>query len=90
MRRVSYASAIKSLMFVMIYTRPDISYAIEVVSRYQPNLQKEHYVIVKHILKYLYRSKGYMLVYSGNDITPIEYMNLDFQSNLDSRKSTSK
>ena len=35
MSRVPYASAVSSLMYVMICTRPDICYAIGLVSRYQ-------------------------------------------------------
>ncbi|GJS62535.1 hypothetical protein Tco_0657319 [Tanacetum coccineum] len=34
MSRVLYASAVRSLMFTTIYTRPDIAHAVEVVSRY--------------------------------------------------------
>ena len=37
MRRVPYASAVGSLMYAMLCTRPDICYAIGIVSRYQSN-----------------------------------------------------
>jgi Reverse transcriptase (RNA-dependent DNA polymerase) len=42
MSRVSYASAIGSIMYVMLCTRPDISYALSVTSRYQANPSLEH------------------------------------------------
>ena len=45
--------------------------------------------MVKHILKYLRRTRDYMLVYSGEDLTPLGYTDSDFQSDKDSRKSTS-
>ena len=32
--RVSYASTIGSIMYAMICTRPDVSYALSMVSRY--------------------------------------------------------
>ena len=35
MRRVPYASAVGSLMYAMLCTRPDICYAGGIVSRYQ-------------------------------------------------------
>jgi hypothetical protein len=35
MSRISYASAIRSIMYAMIYTRLDILYAHSVTSRYQ-------------------------------------------------------
>ena len=47
----------------------------------------QHYV--KHILKYLRRTRDYMLVYQSEDLTAIGYTNSNFQSDRDSRKSTS-
>ena len=89
MRHIPYASAVGSLMYAMLCTRPDICYAVGVVSRYQSNLGLDHWVAVKHILKYLRRTRNYMLVYSGRDLIPIGYTDSDFQSDKDSRKSTS-
>ena len=53
MRRVPYASAMGSLMYAMLCTRPNICYAIGIVSRYQSNPGLAHWIAVKHILKYL-------------------------------------
>ncbi|KAH9779930.1 Integrase catalytic domain-containing protein [Citrus sinensis] len=39
MARVPYASAVGSLMYVMVCTRPDISQAVNMVSRYMHNLE---------------------------------------------------
>ncbi|KAL6312719.1 hypothetical protein AAG906_025806 [Vitis piasezkii] len=38
-----------------------------------------------HILKYLRRTRNYMLVYSGRELIPIGYTDSDFQSDRDSR-----
>ena len=89
MRRVPYASVVGSLMYAMLCTRPDICYAIGIVSPYQSNLGLAHWIAVKHILKYLRRTRNYMLIYSGVDLNPIGYTDSDFMSNKDSRKSTS-
>ena len=89
MRRVPYASTVGSLMYAMLCTRPDICYAVGIVSRYQSNPGKEHWIAVKHILKYLRRTRNYILIYSGGDLKPIGYTDSDFQSDRDSRKSTS-
>ena len=51
MRRVPYASAVGSLMYVMLYTRPDIYYVVRIVSRYQSNLGPKHWKVVNHILR---------------------------------------
>ena len=89
MRQVPYASAVGSLMYAMLCTRPDICYSVGMVSRYQSNPGPKHWQAVKHILKYLWRARDYMLVYRCEDLIPIGYIDLDFQSDLDFRKSTS-
>ena len=42
MSKVPYPSAVGSLMYAMVCTRPDIAHAVGVVSRYMNNLGKEH------------------------------------------------
>ena len=89
MRRIPYASAVGSLMYAMLCTRPDICYAVGVVSRFQSNPGLQHWIAVKNILKYLRRTRNYMLVYSGTDLNMTGYTDSDFQADKDSRKSTS-
>ena len=89
MRHISYASAVGSLMYAMLCTRPDICFAVGVVSRFQSNPGLDHWVAVKHILKYLKRTRDYMLVYSGEDMILKGYTDSGFQTDVDSRKSTS-
>ncbi|KAH9304735.1 hypothetical protein KI387_009139, partial [Taxus chinensis] len=50
MTRVPYASAVGSLMYVMVCTRPDIAQVVGVVSRYMANPGKEHWKVVQWIL----------------------------------------
>jgi hypothetical protein len=47
MNKVPYVSAIGSLMYAMVYTRPDIAHAVGVVSRYMSNPGKQHWEAVK-------------------------------------------
>ncbi|XP_075076392.1 secreted RxLR effector protein 161-like [Nicotiana tabacum] len=89
MKAVPYASAVGSLMYAMLCTRPDICFVVGVVSRFQSNPRKEHWTAVKHIIKYLKRTRDYMLIYQSDDLVPIGYTDSDFQSDRDSRKSTS-
>ena len=76
-------------MYAMLCTRPNIFYAVGIVSRYQSNPRMGHWIAMKHILKYLRRTRDYMLVYSGGDLNPVRYTDSDFQSDKDSQKSTS-
>ena len=57
MRQIPYASAVGSLMFAMLCTRPDICYLVGMVSRYQSNPGLKHWQAVKHILKNLRRER---------------------------------
>ena len=40
-------------MYAMLCTRPDIYFAVGVVSHFQSNPGPEHWIAVKHVLKYL-------------------------------------
>ena len=73
MEGIPYSSAIGSLMYAMLCTRPDICFAIGMVSRYQSNPGPKHWTVVKHILKYLRRTKEYMLMHGGNKLIPVGY-----------------
>ncbi|KAI5410346.1 hypothetical protein KIW84_055734 [Lathyrus oleraceus] len=57
MNKIPYASAIGSIMYAMLCTRPDVSYALSATSRYQSDPGDAHWVAVKNILKYLRRTK---------------------------------
>ncbi|KAM1747093.1 hypothetical protein ACFX11_013661 [Malus domestica] len=90
MSRIPYASAIGSLMYAMICTRPDIAYAVSITSRYQSNPGLEHWAAVKTVLKYLRRTKDMFLVYGGAAELRVEgYTDADFQSDVDDRSSNS-
>src|SRR6266498_1479104 len=51
MSRVPYSSDVGSLMYAMVCSRPDLSYAISVVSRYMANPGKEHWKAVQWIFR---------------------------------------
>ena len=89
MRHIPYASVVGSLMYVMLCTRPDIYFAVGVVSMFQSNPRLDHWVAMKHILKYLRRMRNYMLVYTSHDMIMRGYIDSDFHTDVNSRKSTS-
>ena len=63
MSRVPYASAVGSLMYVMVCTRPDIAHAVGVLSRFMSNPGKEHWTTVKRVFRYLRGTSDYGLCY---------------------------
>ena len=64
MRSVPYSHAVGSLMYLAISTRPDIAYAVGVLSRFSSNPGKEHWAAVKHLFCYLKGTLDYRLSYS--------------------------
>ncbi|GKF96752.1 hypothetical protein Tco_0292573, partial [Tanacetum coccineum] len=53
MAKVPYASAVGSVMYTMVCTRPDMTHAVGVVSRFMSNPGREHWEAVKWLLRYL-------------------------------------
>jgi hypothetical protein len=88
MSRVPYASAVGSLMFAMICTRPDIAQAVGAVSRYMANPGKEHWSTVKRILRYVKGTSNATLCYGGSDFVVRGYVDSDYAGDLDKSKST--
>ncbi|XP_074377417.1 secreted RxLR effector protein 161-like [Apium graveolens] len=76
-------------MYAMLCKRPDICFSVGMVSRYQSNPGQEHWSAIKTILKYLRRTKEYMLVYKSSNLLPLGYTDSDFQTDKNKRKSTS-
>ena len=87
MAKVSYASAIGSIIYAMLCTRPDVAHALSVTSRYQADPGEDHWKAVKCILKYLRRTKDLFLVYGESDLKLQGYTDSKFQSDKDDNKS---
>ena len=88
MVKVSYSSVVRSLMYAMVYTRPDISHAVGVVSRFLKNPGKEHWEAVKWILRYLRGSSDECLYFGVSNSILKGYTDSDMAGDLDNRKST--
>lgn len=89
MDKIPYSSAVGSLMYAMIATRPDIAFAVGVVSRYMSNPGRKHWETVKGILRYLKATKDMRLCYGSQELCVKGYTDSDYAGDLDSRRSTS-
>ena len=90
MNDVPYALAVGSIMYAMLCTRPDVSYALSVSSRYQSDPGLEHWAAVKNILKYLRRTKDLLLVFGGDEELIVNgYTDAGFMTDPDDFKSQS-
>ncbi|CAM8914247.1 unnamed protein product [Rhodiola kirilowii] len=90
MEKFPYANAIGSIMYAMISTRPDLSYAISVLSRYMSNPGYEHWLAVKWLVAYIASTLDIGLSYSKrcDELDLVGYVDADFARDKDSRKST--
>ena len=90
MNRIPYASAIGSIMYVMICTRPDVSCALSMMSRFQSCPGDDHWTTVKNILKYFNRTKDKFLVFGGmSELCIRGYTDASFQTDKDDFRSQS-
>ncbi|GJX04434.1 retrovirus-related pol polyprotein from transposon TNT 1-94 [Tanacetum coccineum] len=65
MENIPYASVVGSLMYLQTCTRPDISFAIGMLSRYQSNPGIHHWKTAKKVLRYLQGTKDTFLLIKG-------------------------
>lgn len=81
-----YREAVGALLFLSLVSRPDIAYAVNVVSRYVNDPGPSHVTAVKRIFRYLIHSKDLSIVYHGNHEL-VGYSDSDYAGDLDTRKS---
>ena len=80
-----YQSAVGSLMYAMLGTRPDIAYAVGLVSQFNHAPHWDHWVAVKRIFRYLAATKELGLRYGTSNLSG-GYSDADWGSGED-RKS---
>ncbi|PHT25114.1 hypothetical protein T459_35759 [Capsicum annuum] len=89
MALVPYTSAVGSLMYVMVCTRPDIAHAVGVVSRYMANPGKERWEAVKWLLRYLKGISSTSLCFGNGKMILQGFVDADLSGDVDSSMSTS-
>ena len=95
MSHVPYASAVGSLMYAMVYTRPDIAHAMGVLSKFMSKPGNEHWTTVKWVFRYLRGTASYGLCYEGRPgldrvVNIHGFVDADWDGYLDRRRSTSR
>eukprot|EP00253_Pinus_taeda_P021354 PITA_21354 len=94
MSRVPYASAVGSLMYVMVCTRPYIAHVVGVLSRFNSKPGNEHWIPMKQVFRYLHGTSDYGLCYQGRPgldrvLVIHGFVDVDWAGDLDHRRSTS-
>lgn len=74
-------------MYAMVETRPNIAYALSILSRFYSNPYKTHETAAKHVLRYLKGNLHIDITYGGTDEL-IGYTDADWAGDQDTRRST--
>ena len=84
-----YAQVVGSIMYAMLCTKPNLSFAIGLVSRFQSNLGEARWATVKRILRYIKGIERHKMTYSGKHLKVIGYSDSNFSGDIDNGKCTS-
>ena len=84
-----YQSAVGSLLYLSIATRPDITYAVSVVSRFSSSPKQCHWSAVKTIFRYLKGTNNLGLLFTDNGSSCVGYSDADWAGDCSDRRSTS-
>ncbi|XP_050875702.1 secreted RxLR effector protein 161-like [Lathyrus oleraceus] len=85
-----FDNVLGSLMYAQVCIRPDIAFIVGVLGRYQYGLGNNHWIAAKKVMRYLQRTKEYMLVFRKDDnLEIVGYTDFDFAGCVNDRKSTS-
>ncbi|GBM10123.1 Retrovirus-related Pol polyprotein from transposon TNT 1-94 [Araneus ventricosus] len=88
MKNYPYRSLLGSLSYIASRTRPDISYAVNILSQFQENPGIIHWNILLKLLGYLSTTRGLQLNLSRvSDLNVECYSDADFAANRDDRVS---
>ncbi len=87
--RTRYQSAVGSLIYAMLGTRPDLAFAVSVVSRYSSKPNDSHWQGVKRILRYIKGTLDLQLTFRGPLTALTRCPDADWAGDQDTRRSTS-
>ncbi|KAG8473470.1 hypothetical protein CXB51_035763 [Gossypium anomalum] len=87
MSHIPYSSAVGSLMYAMVCSRPDLSYAVSAISRYMTVPGKEHWKVVQWVLRYLRGTTDVCLQFGRTKDGVIGYVDANFARELNKRRS---
>lgn len=69
-KNIHYQELTGCLQWILVCTRPDISYAVPQLSRYNACWTMTHWNAAKHVLRYFQGTKGLSISYSGGSLSP--------------------
>ncbi|XP_046811979.1 secreted RxLR effector protein 161-like [Lucilia cuprina] len=86
--KIPYQNLVGSLMYLAVSTRPDIAHIVSVLSQYNTNYGKEHWIAAKRVLRYLKGTPNIGLHYKRTNEQLTGYADADWGANIDDRRYT--
>ncbi|KAM6546251.1 hypothetical protein CsatB_026987 [Cannabis sativa] len=87
---IPYANCVGCLMYVMVCTRPDLAYAMSIVSRFVANPGQLHWEAVKWVMRYVKGSLNMGLIYKTTEKGGCEvegFIDSDYAGCIDTKRS---
>jgi Reverse transcriptase (RNA-dependent DNA polymerase)/GAG-pre-integrase domain/Integrase core domain len=85
-----YRAILGSVMWGQLATRPDLSFAVSLLARFQIDPGIDHWNGLMHVIGYIRNTMDYGLTYyRDSDLSPIAYVDADYGGCRDTRRSTS-
>lgn len=84
--KLPYQNLIGSLMY-SVSTRPDITHAVSILSQFNSNFGKQHWIAAKRVLRYLKSTENLGLIFKKSEENLVSYADADWSANIDDRRS---
>jgi hypothetical protein len=88
MRDMPYHETVGSLMYTSLGTHPNITFAVQTLSRFATNPGPTHWDAIKRVFQYLKGTRNLWLSYGGNKVDLEGYADAD-GSMMEDRKAIS-
>ena len=85
-----YCSILGSVMWGQLATRPDLSFSVSLLARFQANPGIEHWNTLLHVIGYIKNTVDYGLTYLRDaDLSPTTFVDANYGGCRDTHRSTS-
>jgi len=85
---LTYLSAVGSLQYIAIMTRPDIAHSVGYFARFNSNPGPEHWKALKHLFRYVKGTADHKLTYKGDLASNELFLTYSDASHVDTGRST--
>ena len=86
--RTDYARIIRKLMHLMVYSRPDVAFALRKLAQFMSNPTERNGHGVKALLRYIRSTADLEIIYGSGPAKLTGYSDADFAADKTDRKST--